>query len=340
MLTSTLSLLFASLVELRNYLFDSGFIKKYYPRLPTISIGNISFGGTGKTPFVIYLSNLLLNLGYKPIILSRGYKGKHRGITIVRDNDKILCDVEQAGDELYLVAKRTQSLVIASKKKFKAIPIINKNIVGDALIIDDGFQHRKVERDLDIVLIDSETAKKPFVYPKGYLREPLRNLNRANVIALAEDVLPYSIDKEILSNKIAIRYKKVVKYLVDLFLQPVELQNVVDKRVILISGLANNTQFYNTVANLGIDIYQHFQFKDHYIYSEGDIGKILKYASSMNIDTIMTTEKDFYKLHRFSELFKNNRVNLFSTVLDLEIIEGEEQLMMLIKQILSHSLTH
>jgi len=294
MSTSILSLLFASLVELRNYLFDSGFIRKCYPKFPTISIGNISFGGTGKTPFVIYLSNLLLNLGYKPIILSRGYKGKHRGITIVRDDDKILCDVAQAGDELYLVAKRIQSPVIASKKKFKAIPTINKNLVGNVLIIDDGFQHRKIERDLDIVLIDSETVKKPFVYPKGCLREPLRNLNRANVIALAEDVLPHSIDKELLSNKTIIRYKKAVKYLIDLLSKPVELQRVVDKRVVLISGLANNAQFYNTVANLGIEIYQHFQFKDHYTYSEEDIRKILIYAISINIYTIITTEKDFY----------------------------------------------
>lgn len=340
MLTSTLSLLFTPLVELRNYLFDSGLIKKYYPKFPTISIGNISLGGTGKTPFVIYLSNLLLNRGHKPIILSRGYKGKHQCITMVRDNDKILCDVEQAGDELYLVAKRIQSPVVACQKKFKAIPIINKNLIGNVLIIDDGFQHRKIERDLDIVLIDSETVKKPFVYPKGYLREPLKNLNRADIIALTEDVPPYSIDKELLSHKTIIRYKKVVEHLIDSLSQPVELQRVVDKRVMLISGLANNTQFYNSVANLGIDICQHFQFKDHYIYRERDIRKILEYSSSMNIDTIITTEKDFYKLHRFSELFRNNKINLFSTILDLEIIEGEEQLMMLIKEILSRSLSH
>lgn len=332
-------MLFASLVELRNYLFDSGFIKKYYPKFPTISIGNISLGGTGKTPFVIHLSHLLLDQGYKPIILSRGYKGKHQGITIIRDSDKILCNVEQAGDELYLVAKRVQSPVVACKKKFKAIPIINKNLVGDVLVIDDGFQHRKIKRDLDIVLIDSETVKKPFVYPKGYLREPLKNLNRADIIALAEYVPPYSIDKELLSSKTIIRYKKVVKHLIDLLFQPVELQRIADKRVMLISGLANNTQFYNSVANLGIDICKHFQFKDHYIYSERDIRRILKYASSMNIDTIITTEKDFYKLHRFSELLSNNEVNLFSTILDLEIMEGEEQLMMLIKGILSRNLS-
>lgn len=338
MAISILSLIFASLVEVRNYLFDSGLIRKYYPKFPTISIGNISLGGTGKTPFVIHLSNLLLDQGYKPIILSRGYKGKHRGITIVRDNDRILCDVEQAGDELYLVAKRIQSTVVACKKKFKAISTINKNLVGNVLIIDDAFQHRKIERDLDIVLIDSETIRKPFVYPKGYLREPLKNLNRADVIALSEDVSLNSIGKEILSSKTIIRYRKAVKYLIDLLFQPVDLQALINKRVMLISGLANNTQFYNTVVNLGIDIYKHFQFKDHYIYSKKDIRSILEYASSMNIDTIITTEKDFYKLHRFSELFATSKVNLLSTILDLEIIEGEEQLVMLITQIPSRNL--
>lgn len=340
MLISILSLISSLLVELRNYLFEHGFIKQYRSKFPTISIGNISMGGTGKTPFVIYLSNLLLSQGYNPIILSRGYKGKHRGVIQVRDNDKILCDVEQSGDELYLVAKRVQSSVIACKNKFKAIPIINNNSFGDVLIIDDGFQHRRITRDLDIVLIDSKTIEKPFVYPKGYLREPLKNLNRADVIALAEDVPLNSVDKELTINKIIIRYKKSIKNLVDSFFRPVELQKIMNRKVALISGLANNKQFFNSMEKLGVDIHKHFQLKDHYSYKENDIRLILKYMVSMNIDTTITTEKDFYKLHRFSKLFKNSKIDLYSTILDLEIFEGEEQLKMLMKQVLSRRLSH
>ncbi len=334
MLLPLISLFSSSIAQLRNYFFDYNIIKSYRSKLPTISIGNISFGGTGKTPFVIYLANLIISKGYRPIILSRGYKGKHKSITQIRDENQIRCAVEQSGDELYLVANRVQSPIIASKVKFKAIPFIDKNLTGSVLIIDDGFQHRKIKRDLDIVLIDSKTIEKPFVYPKGYLREPYKNLKRANVIALSEDIPPNIIENVLPSNKIVIKYRKKLTHLIDMLSKPIEFSELIYKDIVLVSGLANNAQFYNSIEMLGFNIRKHFEFKDHYRYKESDIVSILQFVDAKNIDTILTTEKDFYKLLKFSEVFRNSGVSLFSTILDLEVVESEDKFIAFVEQIL------
>lgn len=328
-----LALPFEAFVKFRYFLYSKNIIPCYFSHKFVISVGNISFGGTGKTPFVIFLSNFLKKNGISSIILTRGYKRKTKEQKILTQDSISSVSIVEFGDEPYILAKRTQSTIVISKKKFKALPNIEKMLDIQVVIIDDGFQHLKIKRDLDFVLLDRETIENPFVFPFGALREPIEALRRADAIVYNDSVnLPINLIK-LFSDKLLIKIKKVIDYFIDIDEKEIPPQMVPSKSTILLSGIGQNSQFFFTIQKMGFTILEHLTFRDHKWYCERDLRYIISRCKKLNCTQIITTEKDFYKLLVFKILFLKAGISLYSTKLDIEISEGIRFLNQLITKI-------
>ncbi|MDQ1266970.1 MAG: tetraacyldisaccharide 4-kinase, partial [Bacteroidota bacterium] len=199
---SALSKIYGAAVVWNNKRFDSGSIIPVKCKAPVISIGNISAGGSGKTPFTIMLTKEIIRMGYRPAIVGKGYKRKSRGLKIVSDGIEIFTNPVEAGDEMFMLAERLRVPVIVHDTKAEAALVADNRFKPDVIIIDDGFQHRGLYRDLDIVLLDAASLERPYLLPKGRLREPLSSLNRADIISIPEDGV--KLTDEFINNKLII----------------------------------------------------------------------------------------------------------------------------------------
>ena len=185
------SSLYGLLMACRSSLFRKGIFKQHRLEVPVISVGNLVLGGTGKTPLVDYIARLLLQYDRKPAILSRGYKGSARApINIVSNTTNILLDAAEAGDEPRLLAEKLPGIpVITGKKRYTTGRFAIDSLGADVLILDDGFQHMALKRDLDLVLFNSRTLLgNGRVLPGGELREPLSALKRADAFVITDSI--------------------------------------------------------------------------------------------------------------------------------------------------------
>ena len=290
----------------RSLLYKKGI--KRTNRLPAkvISIGNLTLGGTGKTPAVIAMAQHAKNLGFKPCVLTRGYKGKTKRPCFAAKDSKQLLSTYHAGDEAVLMAYRLKETpVVTGKNRFLAgiyalgeLGINSINI----FILDDGFQHRALYRDINILLID---ASNPFgngkLFPEGILREPLDSMKRADIIVITKTDMA---SKESLSaTKLKIKQFNPHAPVYTASHVPTSLINTKgeagnfdilhNRKVYAFAGIANPDYFKKILTLQGADILEFKTFRDHYHYSQRDINKILKEAGQLDI---VTTEKDFVKL--------------------------------------------
>ncbi|MGA8180790.1 MAG: tetraacyldisaccharide 4'-kinase, partial [Desulfobacterales bacterium] len=186
-LLSMASKVYGGAAKLKRIFYEKSILKSKKLSCPVVSIGNITAGGTGKTPMAIYVANIARDLGYKVAIISRGYKGKaEKNGGIVSDGKALLMTAEIAGDEPYMMAARLRDVpIIVGKNRFKAGRLAIRKFEPDILVLDDGFQHLKLQRDLDLVLLD---YRKPFgnghLLPRGVMREPASALSCAAAIIL------------------------------------------------------------------------------------------------------------------------------------------------------------
>lgn len=272
---------------------------------PVISIGNITWGGSGKTPVVIELANYILSLNKVPVILSRGYarKDTKQKNVIVRNKKEIVANLSVSGDEPYMMAQTVNCPIIVGSNRVESAKIANQ-FKPDIFILDDGFQHWKIKRDLDIVCIN---CLNPFgnekIIPAGILRENLSSLERANLIILTNSNL---IDTETL--------EKLKQQITDItndtpicsFCEPNKITRIKDNKEIDINELKNSMaftvvsaigspeNFISTATNLGLNIKNEVIFQDHHIYTLKDISDI---AQSFNDnEKILTTAKDAVKI--------------------------------------------
>jgi tetraacyldisaccharide 4'-kinase len=273
-----------------------------------ISIGNITLGGTGKTPAVIALAEEAKRRGFQPCILTRGYKGKAKGPCFVTKGEKPLLDVSQAGDEAYLMSETLSGVpVIKCADRYEGgmfalnsqLLTLNSQLI---FILDDGFQHWQLHRDKDIVLID---ATNPFdngkIFPEGRLREPLSALMRADIIVLSKadmadekrisacmsKIKRYNSDAPIFTSS----HKPAV--LISASGEAESIDTLKERRVYAFSGIANPSHFEALLTSMGVKIVKSKRFRDHHHYQQVDIDKIINEAGKMDI---ITTEKDMVKL--------------------------------------------
>ena len=273
---SALSRLFGAAVGVRNALYSRGALPSRCLGRPVISVGNLSVGGSGKTPFVVLLGELLKQRGIAFDVLSRGYGRRTRGVAIVDPGGAS----RDFGDEPLLIARKLQVPVIVGQERFAAGRLAEERFASRLHLLDDGFQHRALARDFDIVLVTPEDAHDRLL-PAGRLREPLSALARADAIVLTngapEDMFP-------VNGKLVWRAHRTIV--------PCDLP----AHPLAFCAIARPRNFFVQLRNAGIDLAAEATFRDHHQYTEKDVRELMAAAERSEADGFVTTEKDAINL--------------------------------------------
>lgn len=300
-----LSWLYGIGVDLRNWLFNRKILKQHTFDIPVICVGNLTVGGTGKTPHIEYLIRLLTPR-YKVAVLSRGYKRKSKGFLIVDTDSK----VQDVGDEpLQIKQKFPNTLVVVDKNRVSAIQkilSIEKSERPDVILLDDGFQHRHVLPSLSILLVDSNRPVfEDKLLPAGLLREPLKGKDRASIVMVTKcdpDMQP--IDFRIYTNGLDLfRYQKlffttldydsVKPVFPDIQPESIMLNELRKKHLFLVTGIASPAPLVDKLEHKTYNLYTKF-FPDHHMFTKEDVQAVRQMVESVDDDNkmIITTEKD------------------------------------------------
>jgi tetraacyldisaccharide 4'-kinase len=311
-----LSLPYGAAVRLRNLAFDRGWLRVKRAPVPVVSVGNLTAGGTGKTPCVEYVARFYRNLGLRVAILSRGY-----GAAAGRNDEALLLE-ENLPDVPHLQGPDRAALAVAAVEELES----------EVLILDDGFQHRRLARDLDLVLID---ATAPWGYdhllPRGLLREPPSALRRAGVALLTRRDQIDATERERLRRRVA-RIAPAVP-LVEATHRPVELVNAEKavepverlrgKSVAAFCGIGNPEAFRRTLTDLGAALADFRTYPDHHAYTRQDVDDLRTWAASVpRTETVITTQKDLVKLRIVTLAARP----LWALRIGLEVVSGLELL--------------
>ena len=296
-----ISWLYGCIIWVRNQFYNLGWIKITSFDKPVISVGNITSGGTGKTPMVIYFAKLILKNGKKPGIISRGYGRKSHGIQIVHDGKKLLSNSETIGDEPCLMACVLEKVpVVVCEERSRGIRQLLDYYSVNVIIMDDSFQHRKVNRDLDILTVSSNDEKTDYrLLPRGNLREPLKNIDRANCViytktenhktpAIHSIIQPLLKTNSINSSLLPI----LMRYNSSSYQKTL----IPDKPVFIFCGIAEPNSFINSAKELSLKIKGRIFFQDHQEYTEAVIKELSDQIKACSINQVVTTEKDMVKL--------------------------------------------
>ncbi len=279
-----LSLMYRGAVLTRNALYDRGLLKVKRLPVPVVSVGNISAGGTGKTSVVKLLARELGKV-LRTAILLRGYRRESRGVLVVSDGEELRADVRSAGDEAYLLARSLRGVpVVVSEDRFRGGMLAVDSLGAELIILDDGFQHRRLHRDVDIVLLRKRDLTDRLL-PAGLLREPLSSLERADAVVLSyQDTEPFGFE---VAGKPVFRMFREFCCLLKPDFSRVPLSELEGKEVTVFAGLGSNEQFFRTVEKLGVRVKERISLPDHYHYR----GFTLRRG-----EIYLTTPKDLVKL--------------------------------------------
>ncbi|MBZ5678593.1 MAG: tetraacyldisaccharide 4'-kinase [Acidobacteriia bacterium] len=271
-----LSTIYGGVVAARNALYDRGLLQVRRLEGAVVSIGNLSTGGTGKTPFVLLLGELLKARGVKFDVLSRGYGRRSRGVLLV-DPAGLPGDF---GDEPLLIARRLQVPVIVGEDRFEAGRFAERRFGPQLHLLDDGFQHRGLARDFDIVLVTAQDAG-DCLLPAGRLREPLSSLRRADVAVLTSGASPESLP---LTGKVTWRVRRGI------------VPQNVPPRPVVFCGIARPQGFVLQLRAANIDPVAEAFYRDHHAYSEKDVHELLQLKQRSEAGGFVTSEKDAINL--------------------------------------------
>ena len=307
LLFSPLGLLYGIGVSCRNFAYDHGVISSYEPSIPVISIGNITMGGTNKTPFVEMLARKFMSLGIRPGIITRGYGGKkkHKNPVLVLNGQG---NRDEVGDESLLLSSRLPNVPVAvSLDRLAALEKLRLEGGVDIAISDDTFQHRRMARDVDVVLID---ATCPFgngkLFPAGILREPPKNLRRAHILVITKSdqvskddlsslmaaVKRHAPDKPLFTSRLVL--EKWQRWDGDVLVDMDPLKPGMP--VLIFSAIGNPESFRNFIESMGFDVREELRYRDHHLYSTGDLDDIMRRCRTVGAEVAICTEKDVYNL--------------------------------------------
>lgn len=271
-----LSTIYGGIVAARNALYDHGALRARKLEGSVVSIGNLSAGGSGKTPFVLLLGELLKARGVKFDVLSRGYGRKSRGVLLVDPAGL----PQEFGDEPLLIARKLQVPVIVGEDRYEAGQAAESRFGPQLHLLDDGFQHRGLIRDFDIVLVTPQDAKDRLL-PAGRLREPLASLRRADAVVLASGASPDSFP---LGGKLVWRVRRGI------------IPLNVPARPVVFCGIARPQNFVLQLRAANIEPVAEAFYKDHHAYGEKDIRELLELKARSEAGGFATTEKDAINL--------------------------------------------
>jgi len=283
--------------KLRESAYHWGLIARRKAPVRVISVGNLVLGGSGKTPFVIYLAEMLRFRGWKPAVVSRGYRGANRlPFLVVGDgsNREPVVDPSVCGDEPFLIAQRLpKTPVIIGRRRIDPVLASVERFGSSIIVLDDGFQHLPLYRDVDIVLL---TGAEDRMFPLGYLREPLSALRRAQIVVLVgsetnmvPQAIPYLVG-------LPVFHSRVGPSALQMGPDPnhtVRPDSLAGNRVMLVSAIARPERFRHTAETLGWRVIDHLIFPDHHSFSDNELRQVLTRAATA---TVIFTEKDWVKL--------------------------------------------
>jgi tetraacyldisaccharide 4'-kinase len=295
------------LVRVKAY--AEGLMTRVRPRVPVISVGNLSVGGTGKTPVTIDITRRLTASGKKVAILSRGYKRKStEEYTVVSDGKEILSNCAEAGDEPFMMAQALPAtVVISGKDRSSTSAIASDTFKCDLIVLDDGFQHLKLRRDFDVVLLDYSETLDDALVPAGRLREPFSALGRATHIVISK-VPPYPDPKRMrrfqeLAEKYAPRAQVSMCRFRPASLRTIDgrgdlsFSEISGQKVIALCGIARPSAFVDSISQLGVEVASLQAFPDHHWFSESELINLKSILDKTEASLIVTTEKDLVRLN-------------------------------------------
>ena len=329
LLLAPAALLYGIGISVRNRLFDLRIFDSYKTAVPVVSIGNITMGGTGKTPLVDFVVKYYLKRGLKPAILSRGYKRATKGVRLVSDGRRIFLGSREAGDESAMLAhKNPETIVVVAEKRKDGVDYITEHFTDrlpDVLVLDDGFQHRQLGRNLDIVVINTTV---PFfedhLIPAGRLREPIKNLDRADLLILSKVADPENTT--LFEEKLSITGKPLVKTSVRPG-KPVHFagpDNPSPHKVIALAGIGQPEGFIASLQQGGMQVVSHVFFPDHADFPLKSMKTLAGEARRDGL-SIVTTEKDYFRLlSNRSTLETISQVPCFYLPVEIEITEEQK----------------
>jgi len=266
-------------VRMRNLLYDRGTLNKAVLQGPVVSVGNLSVGGSGKTPFTLLLGELLKARGINFDVLSRGYGRQTQGVALVDPAGS----PRDFGDEPLLIARRLGVPVVVGENRFQAGAFAEKKFGPQLHLLDDGFQHRSLARDFDIVLVTPDDASDRLL-PAGRLREPLTSLSRADAVVLPHDA---SADHFPNAGKILWRVRRQIL-----------IRNVLP-RPVAFCGIARPKNFFMQLRAAGIEPAAEAVYRDHHAYSDQDVQDLLQLKARSEAGGFVTTEKDEINLGNY-----------------------------------------
>ncbi len=297
-------------MSIRSFLYNKKILKRYSLSVPVISIGNLTMGGSGKTPIAMCIAKLLQKRGYRPAIISRGYGGRaKKKVNIVSTCDEILLSPEQAGDEPFMLAKSLRGIpVVTGKSRIHPCNYAIDTLKCNILLLDDGFQHLRVNRDVDFVLFNATTlAGNSRVFPGGVLREPVQALKRCHSFVLTGADGVNSQRSAAFSTLLQSKFPDKPIFTApfgEYTLRSAESNGSIENtsalgRVYAFCAIANPVRFENSVKSNHIDIVGFETYRDHGKYNQNKIDAICKAAVSKGATSLLTTQKDYVKIIGF-----------------------------------------
>jgi tetraacyldisaccharide 4'-kinase len=313
------AIIYSVVLRLRVFLYHQGVLRSFRLGAPVISIGNLSVGGTGKTPMTVLLARLLIARGKRVVVLSRGYGGAAGGeIRIVSDGSRVLLSPAEAGDEPVLLANSVPGLiVITGSDRYRAGQEALERFQPDIILLDDGYQHLRLERDLNILLLD---ARRPFgngwTLPAGLLREPHSAVSRADLVIYTRSN-PTTAYPELPGIPVC-RSSHRLSGVVSLAGGPLSPFSLfAGKTGVACAGIADPNAFFAALLQEGLMLSATLSFRDHCSYDKAEQDTIRQALQQTGADYLITTEKDAVKMVFIQDL----SIVAYAAVLELEIIE-------------------
>jgi tetraacyldisaccharide 4'-kinase len=329
------ALIYSLTVRLRKVLYRLHVFKTWELPRRVVSVGNITLGGTGKTPTVIQVAKLLLNRHERPVVLSRGYgREKESNLLVVSDGSVTAVDARQGGDEPLLIASKLPGVpVVVGADRYRAGRLAIEKFQPDVLILDDGFQHVRLKRDLNIALLDGGD---PFgngrLFPAGILREPLSALDRADIVLItrADRAKDLEALKTVIRRNtgatIFTSRQVPVDLLDDLTGATRPLSILRGAPVLAFSGIGRPESFFSLLRDLGAIVRAELSYSDHYRYEEADLAVIMRKATNEKLAMTITTEKDAVRLRPLKP------TGIWSLRVEEQVLEAAEWERMIVEQ--------
>jgi tetraacyldisaccharide 4'-kinase len=306
---SVLSWAYRAALAVRDRAYRWGVLPTGRLPCPVISVGNLTLGGTGKTPTVELVVRTLQDLGALPAVLSRGYGRSTRGVHVVADREAIRAEARSGGDEPRLLAERLPGVpVVVGENRYEAGRVAVERCGATALVLDDGFQHRTLAKDLEILVV---SGRAPWgnrrVFPRGTLREPLSGLERAHAVVVTNPVAPGTVAEvtAVVRRHHATAPVLSARYEMQEASEPlrgrrVPVAELAGRRLLAFAGLGSPEGFADTVDATGIRRVGFVEFPDHHWFTPGDVAELARDARAAGAQGLVTTEKDWVRMRELA----------------------------------------